>query len=153
MTNMFPTTIEHGGTSSNWEVTADAAAVPTANIPDLLAGLYNEAPATLRPTLLEYLLRPVGPLAIVTIASGAFAHLLYRLRFHGAPISLDDAARVSADHVFQLARFVEQCSPHALMRMGTLIAGNPVFVASVSGSALLVALGAWRRRRRVDAAG
>ncbi len=117
------------------------------NIPELLAELYSEAPATLRPTLLEYLLRPVGPLAVVTIASGAFAHLLYRLRLDAVPISLDDAARITSDHVFQLAQFVEQCSPHALLRMGSLIAGSPVCVASMSGSALLMALSAWRRQR------
>ena len=152
MTKPFPATDEHSGQPDRWDISADGAAVSTANIPDLLAGLYNEAPAALRPTLLEYLLRPVGPLAIVTIASGAFAHLLYRLRFNGVPISLDDAARVSSEHVFQLARFVEQCSPHALMRMGSLITANPVFVASMSGSALLVALGAWRRKRRAGLA-
>ncbi len=118
------------------------------NIPELLAGLYHEAPETLRPTLLEYLLRPIGPLAIVTIASGAFAHLLYRLKLNGVPVSIDDAARISADHVLQLARFVEQCSPYALLRMDSLITSSPAFVASVSGSALLVVLSAWRHQRR-----
>jgi hypothetical protein len=117
-------------------------------IPELVAELYNDAPAALRPELLECLLRPVGPLAIVTIGTGAFAHLLYRLRFSGVPISLEDAARISSDHVLQLARFVEQCSPHALLRVGSLIAASPICLASVSGSALLVALGAWRRRSR-----
>lgn len=152
MTNPFQSTHQTDTRAGSWDLAADGSAVSTANIPDLLAGLYDEAPATLRPRLLEYLLRPVGPLAIVTIASGAFAHLLYRLRLDGVPISPDDAARVSPEHVFQLARFVEQCSPHALLRMGSLIAANPVFVASMSGSALLAALGAWRRRRSGRAA-
>jgi hypothetical protein len=147
MTNEFAKAINQVGASGDWRVPVETGGNSTHNIPDLLAELYNEAPATLRPTLLECLIRPVGPLAIVTIASGAFAHLLYRLRFNGVPISLDDAARITSDHVLQLARFVEQCSPHALLRIGSLIASSPICVASVSGSALLVGLSAWRRRR------
>ncbi len=87
-----------------------------------------------------------APLAIVTIATGAFAHLLYWLRLDGVPISLDDVAHICSEHVLELARFVEQCSPPALLRVGSLIAGSPVGVASVRGSALLVALSGWRRR-------
>jgi len=119
---------------------------PAHSIPELVSEVYSDAPAPLRTKLLECLLRPVGPLAIVTIATGAFAHLLYRLRLGGVPISLDDAARISSDHVLELARFVEQCSPHALLRIGSLIAASPISVATVSGSALLVALSALRRR-------
>ncbi len=139
--------IAQGNASGQTQVPVNAGGDPPQNIPDLLAELYREAPEKLRPKLLEFLLRPVGPLAIVTIASGAFAHLLFRLRLNGASISLDDAARISSEHVLQLARYVEQCSPHALMRIGTLISGSPVCVATMSGSALLVALSAWRYRR------
>jgi hypothetical protein len=59
---------------------------------------------------------------------------------------MEDVARVSAEHVLELARYVEQCSPHSLLRIGALIASTPIGVASVSGSALVVALGVWRRR-------
>jgi hypothetical protein len=117
------------------------------DIPELVSALYQEAPATVRTKLLECLLGPVGPLAVVAIATGAFAHLLYRLRLNGTPVSLDDAARISSEHVLQLARFVEQCSPQVLLRIGTLVASSPICVASVSGSALLMALSAWRGRR------
>ena len=114
----------------------------THSIPELVSELYKDAPPPLRTKLLECLLRPVGPLAIVTIATGAFAHLLYRLRLDGVPMSLDDVARISSEHVLELARFVEQCSPPALLQIGSMIAGTPIGVASVSGSALLVALSA-----------
>jgi len=146
MTDEFDNAIDQEGAAVDRRtpvVTGDEA---THNIPELVSELYKDAPAPLRTKLLECLLRPVGPLAIVTIATGAFAHLLYRLRLHGVPISLDDAARITTEHVLELARFVEQCSPHALLRIGSLIAGSPIGAATVSGSALLVALGAWTRR-------
>ncbi len=117
------------------------------SIPELVSELYKDAPAPLRTRLLECLLGPVGPLAIVAIATGAFAHLLYRLRLDGVPVSMDDVARVSSEHVLELARYVEQCDPQALLRVGSLIAGSPIGIASVSGSALLLALSAWRHRQ------
>src|SRR5467141_655527 len=118
----------------------------TYSIPELISAVYEKAPAPLRMKLLEYLLRPVGPLALVAIATGAFGHLLYRLRRDAMPISLDDAARITSGHVLELARYVEQCSPHVLLRIGSLIAASPIGIATISGSALLISLSAWRRR-------
>lgn len=147
MNNESPISIAQGDTSGEARMPAKTADASPQNIPNLLAELYSEAPERLRPKLLESLLRPVGPLAIVTIASGAFAHMLYRLRINGASVSLDDAARITSGHVLQLARYVEQCSPHALMRIGSLISSNPVCLSTMSGSALLVALSAWQYQR------
>ncbi len=121
-------------------------------IPKLVSTLYRDAPANLRAQLLECLLRPVGPLAIVTIAAGAFAHLLYRLRLHGVPVKVEDAARISSEHVFELARYVTQASPETLLRVGSLIGEHPIGLATVTGTALLAALGAWRQRPRDGAA-
>ncbi len=119
---------------------AMAGAETTNNIPELVSDVYDKAPAPLRTKLLECLLGPVGPLALVAIATGAFGHLLYRLRQDGMPISLDDAARITSNHVFELARFVEQSSPDALLQLGSLITDSPNGVATMSGSALLLAL-------------
>ncbi len=146
MTNEVDRAVKPAGPIRGLQTPAATVGQPTHNIPELVSAVYHDAPAPLRTKVLELLLRPIGPLAIVTIATGAFAHLLYRLRLDGVPISLDDAARITSDHVLQLARFVEQCSPHALLRIGSLVAGNPICVASVSGTALLVALSTWRRR-------
>jgi hypothetical protein len=124
-----------------------AAAQSKYNIPELVSAVYEEAPAPLRTKLLECLLRPIGPLALVVVAAGAFGHLAYRLRRDAVPISLDDAARITSSHVLELARYVEQCSPQVLLRIGSLIAANPIGVATISGSALLLALSFWRRRK------
>jgi hypothetical protein len=116
-------------------------------IPELVSQVYYQAPVRLRARLLECLLRPVGPLALVTIAAGAFGRFLYRLQYNAMPISIEDAARVTSDHVLELARYVEQSSPDALMQFGTLIADRPVGFASLSGSALLMALTLLKRHQ------
>jgi hypothetical protein len=116
-------------------------------IPELVSQVYYQAPVRLRAKLLECLLRPVGPLALVTIAAGAFGRFLYRLQHNAMPISIEDAARITSDHVLELARYVEQSSPDALLQFGTLIADRPVGFASLSGSALLMALTLLKRHQ------
>jgi hypothetical protein len=120
-------------------------------IPELVSEIYDGSPTPLRTKLLECLLRPVGPLALVALATGAFRHLLYRLTGSSVPVSLDDAARITSDHVLELARYVEQCSPSTLLQIGSLVADSPIGVATMSGSALLLALGAWRQRWPAEA--
>jgi hypothetical protein len=109
-------------------------------IPELVSRVYSEAPVSLQARLLECLLRPVGPLALVTIAAGAFSRFLYRLQGNAMPISLDEAARITSEHVLELARYVEQSSPGALLQFGSMIAQRPIGFATLSGSALLMAL-------------
>jgi hypothetical protein len=112
----------------------------TRGIPELVSAVYEEAPAALRTQLLECLVRPLGPLAVVAIAGGAFGHLLYRLRRDAVPISVDDASRVTPEQVLELTRYVEQCKPDALLWIGALIANCPIGVATMSATALLIAL-------------
>ena len=80
----------------------------------LLADWFEQAPAPQRVSLLNGLLRPVGPLALVAVAAGAFASLLPAAHWHVASVSLTDAMRVTAGQVLELARYVEQKSPDVL---------------------------------------
>jgi hypothetical protein len=115
------------------------------SIPELVSRVYHEAPARLQAKLLECLLRPVGPLALVTIAAGAFGRFLYRLQGNAVPITLEEVARISSAHVLELARYVEQSNPGALLQIGSLIAHRPIGLATLSGSALLMALSVLKR--------
>jgi hypothetical protein len=117
-------------------------------IPELVSQVYHQAPAFLRANLLECLLKPVGPLALLAIAAGAFARFLYRLQRDAMPISIDDAARITSDHVLELARYLEQCSPDTLLRFAALIADRPMAWATISGSALLMTLNLRNRREQ-----
>ena len=119
-----------------------------ANVPALVAALYDEAPVGLRQRLLNHLLRPVGPLALVAVATGAFASLLPHERWRGATAQLDDVLRIRPDQVLDLASYVQQKSPEMLMRLPEIIASSPVALGTLSGVLLLAALRARQRGER-----
>jgi len=119
-----------------------------ANVPALVAALYDEAPVGLRQRLLNHLLRPVGPLALAAVATGAFASLLPHERWSGAYAQLDDVLRIRPDQVLDLTRYVQQKSPEMLMRLPEIIASSPVALGTLSGVLLLTALRARQRERK-----
>ena len=114
-------------------------------IAPLVARFYNDAPLSLRVRLLNGLLRPVGPLALVTLAAGSFGSLLPDTRWRVAVADLGDALRLDGAQVLELARYVEQKAPELLLQLPDVVGQGPLWAASVSGSLLLVAL---RLRRR-----
>lgn len=120
---------------------------PAPELAPLVADLFAEASPPLRVRLLNGLLRPVGPLALVAIAAGAFASLLPATRWRGASATLDDALRLSAGQVLELARYVEQKSPESLLQLPALLADSRLGMSTISGALLLLALQAWRRQR------
>jgi hypothetical protein len=118
MTDQFEKAIDQEGTAVLRRAPAVTGDNSTYNIPELVSGMYNNVPESLHGKLLECLLQHVGPLAIATIVTGAFARLLYRRRLDGVSISPNDATHITSEHVLELERFVEQCSPHALLWIG-----------------------------------
>jgi hypothetical protein len=121
------------------------AAGPPAHTPSdrsraarLVVRLYAGMNAFQRSRLLLQLLRPLGPLARVAVASGAFAGLLTRGVGQQAVHALDDLARFSSEQVFELARFVEQVSPEVLRRIATAIASNPAGAPTLTAAAALL---------------
>jgi hypothetical protein len=126
---------------------ADSQATPVlTSVAPLVAAFYADAPNSMRMRLLDKLLQPVGPLALGAIAAGAFARLLPPERWTGAHVNLEDAMRISAAQVFDLARYLEQKCPEWLLQLPELLADSPVALSTLSGAMLLVALRAWRRR-------
>jgi hypothetical protein len=120
----------------------------TSALAPLVARFYDDAPLPLRVRLLNGLLLPVGPLALVALGAGAFASLLPHAHWHAAVVSSADALRISAEQVLELARYVEQKCPEWLVRVPDLLGDRASWAASLSGSMLLAAL----RRRSVDVA-
>jgi hypothetical protein len=96
---------------------------------------------------LNHLLRPVGPLALVAVATGAFASLLPHGRWSGAHAQLDDVLRIRAEQVLDLTRYVQQKSPEMLLRLPEIIASSPVALGTLSGVLLLAALRTRHRER------
>jgi len=105
----------------------------------LAARLYAGAGAVQRSRIVVTLLRPLGPLAIVAVASGAFAGLLERATAFGSALPVDELGSFTREQVFELARFVEQVSPDALQQVAGAVADNP-FGVSAFGAAAAVLL-------------
>jgi hypothetical protein len=115
-------------------------------VPELIADVYRSATAPLRAKLLECLLLPIGPLGLVVIAAGAFGEFLHRGNAMRLPVSPEDASRISADQMLELARYVEQSSPETFQRIASVLADHPMGMAGLGGSVLLMSLQAWRSR-------
>ena len=109
----------------------------------LMARLYDGASAIQRSRIVATLARPLGPLALVAVASGAFAGLLNRV---GTARPLEDLAGFTREQVFELARFVEQVSPGALRQVAGAIAENPRGVSAPGAAAALLLAGDIQRR-------
>ncbi len=113
----------------------------------LVARLYSQAAPAARARLLAQLLRPVGPLALVAIAAGAFGRLLPASRWEGARVTLDEAQRFNVQQVYELARYVEQKSPELLLQLPQLVADPRLWFGSATGALLLMLLRARMHRR------
>jgi hypothetical protein len=133
-------------TPSSDEGRSATGASAEANVPVLVAALYDEAPAPLRQRLLNHLLRPVGPLALAAVAAGAFARLLPPGRWSGAQVQLDDVFNIGPDQVLDLAFYVEQKAPEMLWQLREVLSSSPVLLGTISGALLLMALRARRQR-------
>ncbi|HEY6135592.1 MAG TPA: hypothetical protein VIW70_16575 [Rubrivivax sp.] len=121
------------------------AATGGPDIAPLVADFYAAAPATVRVGLLQAMLKPVGPLALVTIAAGAFGKLLPPTRWQGAEVTPESAQGIGAEQVLELARYLDQKCPEWLAQLPELVQSRPLWMASV-GAALLLALKAWHGR-------
>lgn len=103
----------------------------------LVSRLYRTAEPSLRVALLACLVRPLGPLGLVAIASGAFAGFLHRSGSTSAMVAMD-VERFSREQVIELANFVEQVSPEALHEFAERVAENAFGVAAFSATAAML---------------
>lgn len=97
------------------------------DLPPRVAALYAQATEPERVTLLNRLLRPLGPLALVTVAAGAFGGLLPSgpdARWREAEVSLDDTRRVGTAQVLALADYVAQKAPDVLVALTQVPSGS-----------------------------
>ena len=110
----------------------------------LASRLYAGAGAVQRSRIVVTLLRPLGPLALVAVASGAFAGLLDRVSALGTTLPIDELANFTRDQVFELARFVEQVSPDALQQVAGAVGDNPFGVSTLGAAAAVLLANAVR---------
>ena len=113
----------------------------------LVAYLYNLANAPLRTQMLARMVRPLGSLGLVAVASGAFANLLGRTERSGPTIAIEEVGRYSSEQIFELARFVEQVSPEAIQQVIRLVVEQPIGLSAL-GASILMALAPSNRTLR-----
>jgi len=104
----------------------------------LVSRVYRSASQPLRADMLVCLLRPLGTLSLVGVASGAFATLLQRQGTASAILSVQEVARFSSQQIMELASFVHEVNPGVLQQLATLLAQNPMSVTAMSASALVL---------------
>ena len=104
----------------------------------LASRLYAGASALQRSRIVVLLAKPLGPLALVAVASGAFAGLLNRASALGTTLQIDGLSDFTRDQVFELARFVEQVSPEALQQVAGAVVENPFGVSALGAAAAVL---------------
>ncbi|MBE0548473.1 MAG: hypothetical protein IH627_12670 [Rubrivivax sp.] len=104
----------------------------------LVSRIYRYASVPLRAEMLACLLRPLGTLSLVTVASGAFATLLQRDGAALVTIPLEMAARYSSEQILELTLFVHEVNPGALEQLTALLSGGATGAVALSASALVL---------------
>lgn len=123
-----------------------AAARGTTSNPRLVARVFGAANPPLRVRLLSCLIQPLGTLGIAGVAAGAFAVFVgrdgpsaTRIDFE-AVAQVAQVAQVTSRQVHELARFVEQVDPQALLQFASLASGSSLALASGFSAAALALL-------------
>jgi hypothetical protein len=113
------------------------AAEPT--IPELVASVYEAAPAAERGRLLEQLLRPLGVLSLVAIADGIFARIRFRSGWQDLSVRLDDIQNVRAAHIVALVDHAQQVSVETVDGLAQMLVASPA-LSGTAAAAVLVAM-------------
>ena len=113
--------------------------VGCALVPALVGEVFEVAPPVERGRLLEYLLPPLGVLALVTVANGVFANIRYRSSLAGGHVPLEEAARVQGSDVAALVDRLQMVSLDAVDGLAQLVSASPA-MASTAAAALLMAV-------------
>lgn len=123
-----------------------AHAAGAALVPLYVSGVFRETPVTFRAQLIETLMRPMGALGLVAVANGVFAAVRQRHGWDRLQVTLDDAARISADQVLELSAYLQQTAPEVFRSVGELVSSQPAVAGGLSAILLLHALRTLRRR-------
>jgi hypothetical protein len=112
---------------------------PDISLPRLIGEVYESAPPTLRASILEHLMRPLGILGLMAIANGVFAGIRLRSGLVDARVAPEEASAIEPGDVEKLADWVQQVSGDAIVGLSQLVSASPGLTKSAA-AALLVSL-------------
>jgi hypothetical protein len=121
--------------------------------PVQMSVIFAKAGLSLRMSLLNCLLKSVGPLALAVVCGGSFARYLERTRWKEVSVSVDEAAGISAGHIQELARYVEQSNPHIIEQVAGILSQDVMALTVLSASLLAIAVQTLERRSRETKSG
>jgi hypothetical protein len=104
----------------------------------LVSRVYRAANDAMRAEMLARLLRPLGILSLVAVASGAFARLLQSNGVVPDTISTADVVRYSSDQILELTLFVQEVNPDTLQQLAEQLAQNTMGMTALSATALVL---------------
>lgn len=110
------------------------------SVAQLVAQVYEAAPAAEKSRLLEHLLGPVGVLGLLAVADGIFAKIRFRGGWPQLHVRLEDAQSVQASDVATLVDYVQQISVQAIDGLTQVISMSPIVATSASAALLLTLL-------------
>jgi hypothetical protein len=129
-------------------IAEDAAATNDApSLATIVASVVPRTSLRLRARALRRLLMPVGPLALMVLAEGAFARYAGSARWSRMSVSLEDAARITSNQVFELARYVEQSDPSVLEQVVVVLSRDLTTMAALGVSIAALALQLQSKRK------
>lgn len=109
-------------------------------VPRYVSQLFDAAPVGVRAQLIETLMRPMGVLGLVAVAGGAFAAVRQRNGWQHLRVTLDDAARITADQIQELSTYLVQAAPEVFSQIADLLDRQPLLMSSLSTVLLLHAV-------------
>jgi hypothetical protein len=115
-------------------------------LPAIVAGAYERLNVRLRARMLGRLLAAVGPLALAVVSGGVFAKYLAQARWPEIPVSFDDAARTTAEQVYELVRYVQQSNPEIVSHLMNLLARDTATISALGTSVAALAIQGLSRR-------
>ncbi|MEP7205741.1 MAG: hypothetical protein ABI920_02295 [Casimicrobiaceae bacterium] len=95
----------------------------------------------MRARILSRMLAAVGPLALLVVSGGTFAKFVEQARWAGLTVSVEDAARVSANQVFEIASYVQQSNPAVMEQVLAVLTQDLSTTAALGSSVAVAAFG------------
>ncbi|MCB8747634.1 hypothetical protein LHU53_12035 [Rhodoferax sp. U2-2l] len=120
----------------------------TLDIPQLVAEVYADAPAVLRVSLLEQLLKPMGVLPLAIVANGIFATIRFNNGWPDMHLRFEDVRNVQPKDVAALVERVQQVSLSSFDGLTRILTSSPLITSSAAAAILLATLMKMSRNRR-----
>lgn len=107
---------------------------------ELLGQVYAEAPLTYRRHMVEHLLKPLGILALISVANGLFARIAWKNGWLNLKIRQEDLSAIETHHIVALAQRVQHVSVGTIESLGQVLLSSPVLAGSAATAMLISVL-------------